>query len=134
MRKKDFIGKTINVSKLQEVADNFIFAVVEEDGNEHMWTFYYDDNPEYTNAEIILYDWHCNDCYDNSGYNAYSLKVIVDGDKIIKLIRIGHCHMCGNEGSDDELMRFPYHSLEAEATGYMIHCCDTVNRENDNAK
>ena len=118
MNKREFIGKKLNLVRLQNCSDNFSFP--EEDLGEGEEPYY--ENGEFTKAEIFLQDFVNDDCYDVHGYNFYSIKIIVDGDKVIKLQKIAHCHECNNEGSDDELSRFPYKSLEKEATDYMNHC------------
>lgn len=118
MRKRDYIGKKVDVQKLQNFSDNFSFPEELEEGEEP----YYDDG-EFTKAEIFLQNFVNDDCYDIHGYNFYSIKVIVDeDDNILKILRIGHTHECNNEGSDDELTRFPYKSLEEEADDYMFSC------------
>ncbi len=122
MKKRDFIGKKINVSKLEDVADNFALPVTVEEGREYMYDFYY-ENGQYTNAEILLHDFKINDNFDKYGYSLYSLKVVVDDDKVIMLIKVGHVHE-GEEGTDFELDRFPHKSLEVEANMYMTHCCE----------
>lgn len=48
-------------------------------------------------------------------YNAYSLEVHVVDGRISDVARIGHCHMCGGQGVDDELSEFYSPNLEAEA-------------------
>jgi hypothetical protein len=117
MKKRDYLGKRIDVDRLQNCSDNFSFPEEIEEGE----SYYYDDG-QYTKAEIFLNEFELNDCYDANGYNFYSLKIVVDVDKVIKLIRVAHCHMCGNEGSDDELSRYPYNSLEVEAGAYLDYC------------
>lgn len=32
-------------------------------------------------------------------------------NQIVKIQRMAHCHMCGGQGSDDELKRFPHGTL-----------------------
>ena len=129
MRTKELIGKKIDVTRLQNAADDFSFPEETEDDEikyskqdiEGLSDFNYDFD-QFTRAEIELVDYECDDYYDKNGYNKYSLRIIVDGDKIIKIMRIGHCHEHDGGGSDDILKRFPHNSLEAEAGEYMSNC------------
>jgi len=52
---------------------------------------------------------------DEHGYNDYSIRINLEEDKIIKVCRIAHLHMCGGQGTDDDINRFPFESLEEEA-------------------
>lgn len=112
MKRRDYIGKKINVSKLQEVADKFFIPVTVENGR-------------HTNAEILLHDFKSNDFFDKHGYCLYCLKVVVHDDKIIKLIKVGCQVYEGEEVTDFELGRFPHKSLEVEASRYMTHVVGT---------
>jgi len=100
MKKKDFLGKAISSDKIKDIE---VFK--NPPGT-------YDDN--FLVLEIFLNDFTCDNFTDRTGRNAYSLRLFLDGENIIKINRIGHCHMCG-QGSDDELSRFPHKTLEEEA-------------------
>lgn len=132
MRTRELIGKKIDVTKLENVADDFSFPEETDDGepadkyskkelSDDNFDFYYDFD-SYTRAEIELTGYDRDDYYDKHGYNKYSLRVIVDGDKIVKIMRMAHCHEHDGGGSDDILKRFPYKSLEVEAGEYMSRC------------
>jgi hypothetical protein len=81
--------------------------------------FSYCDNSEdeYENStlEKFLYEYQCDGFTDHSGFNFYSILIHLDGEKILDIERIGHCHMCGGQGADDELDEFPHETLEEEA-------------------
>ena len=98
---KTFLGKTVDREQLiLHEAD--IYAPGEFD-------------QEFAVAEVFLWDFACNGT-DSAGRNAYSIQVYLDDQKrIIKIQRVGHCHMCGGQGSDDDLKRFPHSTLEEEA-------------------
>ena len=71
-------------------------------------------------AEIFLWDFECNGT-DIEGRNAYSIQLSLDEqDRIVNIQRVGHCHMCGGQGSDDDLDMFPHKSLEDELELVMI--------------
>ena len=101
MKTRPFIGKTVSLEKLETVD-----AEIYPRGK-------YDD--EFTVAEIFLSDFEC--CgMDRTGRNAYSIQLYLDSrNRIVEIVRIGHCHMCHGQGSDDELKRFPHRTLEEEA-------------------
>ncbi|MFC1652773.1 hypothetical protein ACFL3F_03635 [Planctomycetota bacterium] len=70
---------------------------------------------EFTVAEVFLWDFEC-DGTDSEGRNAYSIQLYLDEqDRIVRIQRVGHCHMCGGQGSDDSLEVFPHPTLEEEA-------------------
>lgn len=136
MRTKELIGKKIDVTMLERVSDDFSLPEEAEHDEipgkyskkdlDALTDFYYDFD-QFTRAEIELNDYEQDDYYDKHGYNKYSLRIIVDGDKIVKIMRMAHCHEHDGGGSDDILTRFPYNSLEAEAGEYMSRCL-LVNR------
>jgi hypothetical protein len=65
---------------------------------------------------MYLCDFDCGgQNMDKTGRNAYSLEIDMDENRIVSIVRNGHCHMCSGQGSDDELRRFPHKSLEAQA-------------------
>ncbi len=101
MKTRSFIGKTILRRDLRMVD-----AEIYPRGQ-------YDD--DYTIAEVFLRDFQC--CItDRSGRNAYSIQLYLDSQsQVAKIVRIGHCHMCHGQGSDDELKRFPHRTLEDQA-------------------
>lgn len=100
MKKKEYVGEKIDLAELLATD-----AEIYEPGESH---------EEYSLAEIFLSDFECDGFTDRSGRNAYSIQILLEADLIKDLIRVGHCHMCG-QGSDDELKRFPCQSLEDEA-------------------
>jgi hypothetical protein len=60
----------------------------------------------YAVAECYLTKFDC--CgYDRTGRNAYSIQVYLDGNRIVRIDRVGHCHMCGGQGADDVLRPLP---------------------------
>jgi hypothetical protein len=105
MKTHPFIGKTVSLEKLR-MAEAEISPRGEYD--------------EFTIAEVFLSDFECNGT-DSEGRNAYSIQLYLDEqDRIAKIQRMGHCHMCGGQGSDDELKRFPHRTLEEEADQALI--------------
>jgi len=102
-----FIGKAVSLPMLNK--DETVSFCDEGEYDEDY------DSKGYTIAEIFLSDFDCGGFTDKYGRNAYSIRLILDGDKINKILRVGHIHMCGGQGSDDELPRFPHKSLEKEA-------------------
>ena len=101
MRIKSYIGKTVSLERMNDYEANF-----------HPPGVYADD---FSMAEIYLNDFQIQTYTDRCGRNAYSVQLFLDANKIIKIVRIGHCHMCGGQGSDDELTRFPHQTLETQA-------------------
>jgi hypothetical protein len=98
---KTFLGKTVDREQLV-VHEADIYAPGEFDS-------------EFAVAEVFLWDFECNGM-DSTGRNAYSIQLSLDADnRIAKIERIGHCHMCHGQGSDDDLKRFPHSTLEEEA-------------------
>jgi hypothetical protein len=65
-------------------------------------------------AVVALTDFKC-EMTDRFGNTDYSLSIYLDEDRIVSLERVAHVHMCGGQGMDDELRRFPHTSLEQEA-------------------
>lgn len=102
MHTRFFIGKAVSLSMVQKDSSVSFYNKGE-----------YDD--DYSVAELDLNNFECLGNTDRTGRNAYSIQLFLDGDKIKKIQRIGHCHMCSGQGSDDELRRFPQMSLEEEA-------------------
>jgi hypothetical protein len=100
MRKKDFIGKNIDIDYIKKSDVSY-----HETGK-------YDDHPT---VEIFLHDYELVSHTDKAGYNAYSILLHLSKNLITNIDRIGHCHMCHGQGSDDLLLRFPHNSLEDEA-------------------
>jgi hypothetical protein len=101
MKKCQFIGKQIKLDEAKAIATGM--------GVE----FSYD--PEEQHIEMFLSDFEFVGNMDKTGRNGYSLEIDMDGNTIIEITKIGHCHMCSGQGSDDELRRFPHKSLEAQA-------------------
>jgi len=105
MKKRYFVGKHIVPAKLNDYKLD-----INPPGS-------YDD--EFITAEIFLYNFDC-DMTDRTGRNAYSLRLYLDNDyKIVDIVRVGHCHMCNGQGSDDDLRTFPHKTLEEEAEDFL---------------
>ena len=106
MRTSQFIGKTINRDELAAYEAD-VHAPGEFDR-------------ESTVAEVFLWDFECNGT-DSAGRNAYSIQLYLDDqDHIVRIQRVGHCHMCGGQGSDDDLDVFPHKSLEEDLDQVML--------------
>jgi len=106
MNMVSFIGKTVNREQLTVYE-----AEVSAPG---------ELGRELTVAEVFLWDFEC-DGTDSEGRNAYSMELCLDEqDRIVRIQRVGHCHMCGGQGSDDNLDRFPHQTLEDEARQVLI--------------
>ena len=54
---------------------------------------------------------------DKAGYTGYSIVLQLDQnrERIVEIERIGHCHMCGGQGADYPLARFPHQLVEEAA-------------------
>jgi hypothetical protein len=98
MRKGDFIGKLICEGKVGNIKG--IEAKDEEEKSAH---------------EIFLHDFPFEGWTDKAGFNAYSIVLAIADGRITDVQRIGHIHMKGGQGSDEELIIFPHRSLEREA-------------------
>lgn len=107
MRKRDFLNKQVTLEKLKE------YLIESYSDPED-----YDDErvigKNRQSAEIYLSEFECY-VTDRAGRNAYSLVIHLVNDRICDIERVGHIHMCGGQGSDDVLNRFPHASLEKEA-------------------
>jgi len=97
MIKKDFIGRSVDLEYAKEYYSYDEFSM---------------DMPF---LEKFLGDFDCDGFTDKRGFTHYSVQIFLVGSKIVDVLRIGHCHMCGGQGSDDELRVFPHRSLEDEA-------------------
>jgi len=100
-----FLGKSLDLHKAKQL-DTYQYNPPGE------------TDDEYASCEIYLNDFDC-ETTDSMGRNAYSILIYLDGTQIVKIVRIGHCHMCGGQGSDDELTHFPHQTLEKEAQGIL---------------
>ena len=109
MKIAQFIGKQMNLSAAEVIAIEMGFD------------FWYnppaEQSGEYGHVEIYLSHFDLKGQHmDKTGRNAYSLEIDTEGNRIVSIVRMGHCHMShSGQGSDDELQRFPHKSLEAEA-------------------
>jgi hypothetical protein len=99
MRTKDFIGKALDVTKIEMLA----------------FASYFEKTFERPVIEIDLQDFEHEADTDKAGFNGYSLRVELTGNRITAIKRIGHRGMDGDQSGDDELSRFPHRSLEAQA-------------------
>lgn len=102
MRVRDFKGKRVCLDEIKAMTDPSHFY----EAGDH-------DDTEFAVAVIMLHDFGC-ELTDRFGYTDYSLTVFLDDDRIVSLDRVGHVHMCGGQGMDDELKRFPRRTLENE--------------------
>jgi hypothetical protein len=102
MQVRNFVGKQVCLDAVKAMAGSSCFY---EAGD-------YDE--EFAVAMIMLHDFD-SELTDRFGYSDYSLSIFLDEDRIVSLERVGHVHMCGGQGLDDELKRFPHKSLEQEA-------------------
>lgn len=100
MKTRSFLGRKISFEQLEKVNDPSNYP----DDLDNKLTF----------AEIYLNNFECCPT-DRIGNNAYSIQLYLNHDRIVKIIRVGHCHMCGGQGSDEEISRFPHNTLEKEA-------------------
>ena len=92
MKTHPFIGKTVLRRDL-----GMLDAEIHPRGQ-------YDD--EFTVAEVFLSDYECR-ITDRTGRNAYSIQLYLDSEnQVTKIAHVGHCHMCHDQGSDDELSVF----------------------------
>lgn len=101
MQTRKFIGKSVSLKDLH-INDSITYYNVGE----------YDDH--YAVVEIDLHNFEVESITDKTGRNAYSIELSLEGERIVKIGRIGHCHMHGG-GSSEVLQRFPHKSLEEEA-------------------
>ena len=44
---------------------------------------------------------------DMGGFNAYSALLVLRDGRLAEIHRVAHCHMCGGQGSDEEVDAFP---------------------------
>ena len=99
MEKRNFIGKTIDVSKIGMLA----FAC------------YFEKTFPCPVIEIDLNDFNHKVITDEANFDSYSLRVELAGNRVTDIKRIGHHDIAGGHAADDELSRFPYRSLEDQA-------------------
>lgn len=102
MQVRKFMGKRVSIDEIKVMVGASRFY----DAGDH-------DDTDFAVAMIMLRNFECQ-ITDRFGYNAYSLSVYLDEDRISSIQRVGHVHMCG-QGMDDELRRFPHRTLEMEA-------------------
>jgi hypothetical protein len=102
MQVRDFKGKRVRLDEIETMAGSNCFY---EAGD-------YDE--AFAVAVVALTDFNC-EITDRFGYSDYSLGIFLDGDRIVSLERVGHVHMCGGQGMDSELRRYPHKTLEREA-------------------
>lgn len=111
MRKRNFLNKRVSIEKLKEYLIDT--DCDPEDCDEGSVV-----KINRQSAEIYLSEFECY-ATDRTGRNAYSLVIHLVNDHIYDVERVGHIHMCGGQGSDDVLSRFPHASLEKEAENIM---------------
>lgn len=100
MRKKGIIGRRVDLSKI---------------GKEDLSITYEENMYDYPSIEVFLSDFVYDGPTDRYGYNAYSVLIFLENEKVKDVQRMGHLHMCGGQGSDFDMSRFPHPGLEAEA-------------------
>ena len=98
---EECIGKDLDINE----AINRGFSYCDNSQEEH----------ENSTLEKYLYDYLFDGFTDESGFNFYSILIHLEGERIVDIERIGHCHMCGGQGVDSTLDEFPHETLEAEA-------------------
>jgi len=103
MQVRDFKGKRVCLDEIKAMTGPSRFY----EAGDH-------DDTEFAVAVIMLRDFEC-EITDRFGNTDYSLSVFLDEDRIVSLDRVGHVHMCGGQGIDSELRRFPHKTLEKEA-------------------
>jgi len=103
MQVRNFVGKRVCLDAVKTMAGESCFY----EAGEH-------DDTEFAVAVIMLRNFE-SELTDRFGFTDYSVGIYIDGDRIVSLERVGHIHMCGGQGMDDELRRFPHRSLEQEA-------------------
>ncbi|MFB3786691.1 MAG: hypothetical protein ACE15F_09995 [bacterium] len=129
MKKRSFIGKYVDITKVDKLLWCEYGDYEEYDDN---WV----DNDDADNenkmksVEIYLPYPEDNINTERSGYNMFSVVLILKENKIVNLKRIGHCHMCGGQGTDDELRKYPCPALEeaAEKSIQEIICSKTKSK------
>lgn len=107
MRTATYRGKRVNIKSGEAV-------VAEVGAADFSYLPPQDFDAKYGHIQIFLYSFDSEGhIMDKTGRNAYSLEIDVDGQKIVSIVRIGHCHMCcSGQGFDTELRRYPHRALE----------------------
>jgi hypothetical protein len=100
MKKRDYLNKAINAKEL--------IHPFEQDS--------YGENNSY---ERFLEDYNYEEADSRTGFNYFSIRLVINENKITEILRIAHCHMCGGQGTDRVVKVFPIKSLEAEASKVM---------------
>jgi len=103
MQVRNFVGKRVCLDEVKAMAGESRFY----EAGDH-------DDTELAVAVLMLRDFEC-EMTDRFGNTDYSLSIFLDEDRIVSLGRVGHVHMCGCQGMDSELRRFPHKTLEKEA-------------------
>lgn len=106
MNVRRFIGKKVSLEKLEECA-TYLYPP-EETGE------------EYTIAEIFInFDWS-DSIPEECHFDSFSITLLLDDDKIIKITRSGYEYYCNCDYSSTELHRFPGKALEKKAEKILI--------------
>jgi len=103
LKVSDYLGKEFNLNAYVD----YYWEVGEYDR-----AFYADVKDNHSAAEVYLTDW-TEDYSERVGYNAFSLLVLLEENKVVQVLRIGHWHE-QEEGCDSKVTRFS-RSLEQEA-------------------
>jgi len=103
MQVRNFVGKPVCLDAVKAMVGESCFY----EAGDH-------DESEFTVAVLMLHDFE-SEMTDRFGYSDYSLSIYIDENRIVSLERVGHVHMCGGQGMDTELRRFPHKTLENEA-------------------
>jgi len=98
MRKRDFIGKLIDVTQIGMLA----------------FASYYEKTYDHPVIEIDLDDFDREASAHKTGFNSYSVRVELNNNRISTIKRIGH-HDRNGESKDVEVPRFPFQGLEGQA-------------------
>lgn len=104
MQVRKFMGKRVSIDEIKAMVGSSCFF----DAGDH-------DDTDFAVAVVVLRDFECK-ITDRFGYTDFSMNLYLDGDRISSIQRVGHVHMCGGQGMDDDLKRFPHATLEKEAS------------------
>ncbi len=98
MRKSDIVGRWIDIPL---AIRKYAAYYSEEEDHDDEEEYEEEGEQEGENLEIFVEFAH------SAGYDAFSVLLELSGPQVRSVKRIGHVHMCGGQGCDDELYRFP---------------------------
>lgn len=103
MQVRNFVGKRVCLDEVKAMAGESRFY----EAGDH-------DDTELAVAVLMLRDFECEMTDPSKGYDP--IFVEEDRQAVICIAKsVGHVHMCGCQGMDSELRRFPHKTLEKEA-------------------